>query len=209
MRSALQKSGISIPAKASSTISMWCVYFIALFPTLCFGFVRNHAVSTPVRQTKLLMAATPSARELIYQGMELFRRGDVQGSVDKFDASTYVGSDAYLWQRGISYYYTGEFEKGSQQFRDDVKLSPLDVEEIVWDIACLLKLDPTFPVPSMLSLPPGKKDRRPIMVRPNQQRLRVFVHVFICSPASTCLVVNRVFHVSWGSIATRSCVCRA
>ena len=39
-----------------------------------------------------------------------------------------------------------------------------DVEEIVWDIACLARLDPaSFPPTTMLSLPKGQKDRRKIM----------------------------------------------
>ena len=111
------------------------------------------------------MTAEIPSRQMVAQGMELFRQGDVAGSIAKFDASVPPGSKAYLWQRGLSYYYADEFAKGSQQFRDDVLRSPLDVEEIVWDIACLLRMDPnTFPPPTMMSLPPGKKDRRPIMV---------------------------------------------
>ena len=103
-------------------------------------------------------------RQLVEDGMNSFRRGDIQGSIDNFDASVPPGFRGYLWQRGISYYYAENFAAGSQQFRDDVVRSPLDVEEIVWDIACLLRMDHTFPPPKMLSLPPGKKDRRPIMV---------------------------------------------
>ncbi|KAG7366776.1 TPR domain protein [Nitzschia inconspicua] len=107
--------------------------------------------------------ATPD-RQLVFSGMEAFRRGKIQESIEKFDASVPPGSKAYLWQRGISYYYNDQFELGSQQFRDDVLRSPFDVEEIVWDIACLLRMDNTrFPPPTMMSLPPGKKDRRPIM----------------------------------------------
>lgn len=113
----------------------------------------------------LRMSAELPSRQLVADGMQLFREGDVEGSIRKFDGSVPPGSKAYLWQRGLSYYYADEFEKGSQQFRDDVLRSPLDVEEIVWDIACLLRMDPTFPAPNMMSLPPGKKDRRPIMVR--------------------------------------------
>jgi hypothetical protein len=113
----------------------------------------------PTTSSSLAMASA------VAQGMELFRQGDVLGSIAKFDASVPPGSNAYLWQRGISYYYAGEFAKGSQQFRDDVLRSPLDVEEIVWDIACLLRMENSkFPVPTMMSLPPGKMDRRPIMV---------------------------------------------
>jgi hypothetical protein len=70
----------------------------------------------------------------------------------------------FLWQRGISYYYQDKFAKGSEQFRYDVKVNPLDVEEIVWDIACLSRLQPdTVPPPTMMSLPKGKQDRRKIM----------------------------------------------
>ena len=105
-------------------------------------------------------------RQLVYQGMDAFRQGKVAESIAKFDASVPPGSRAYLWQRGISYYYNDQFALGSQQFQDDVLRSPLDVEEIVWDIACLLRMDNSkFPPPGMMSLPPGKKDRRPIMVR--------------------------------------------
>ena len=109
-------------------------------------------------------------RKLVYQGMELFRQGNIEGSIQKFDLSIPNSPEvkSYLWQRGISYYYANQFDLASKQFREDVLLSPLDVEEIVWDIACLLQLDSskpkTFPQPNMLSLPPGKKDKRPIMV---------------------------------------------
>jgi hypothetical protein len=133
------------------------------------GFTSSPVSAAPQSATKtsLFMAvvdAVPS-RQFIFQGMELFRQGDVQGSIAKFDASVPEGASAYLWQRGLSYYYNDEFEKGSKQFRDDVLRSPLDVEEIVWDIACLLRMDPdTFPPKNMMSLPPGKTDRRPIMV---------------------------------------------
>mgnify|MGYP007080234259 CR=1 FL=1 len=52
------------------------------------------------------------------------------------------------------------------KFRIDVKVNPLDVEEIVWDIASLSRLNPNqLPPPSMMSLPQGRTDRRKIMVR--------------------------------------------
>lgn len=132
------------------------------------GFLISNPSSVRPFTTSLHMATAelPSSRQLIYQGMELFRQGDVKGSIEKFDATVPPGSKAYLWQRGLSYYYAEEFAKGSQQFRDDVLRSPLDVEEIVWDIACLLRLDSSaFPPPTMMSLPAGKTDRRSIMVR--------------------------------------------
>ena len=129
----------------------------------------NNSCSVILQMTSSLSSGSREVypdRQLVYQGMEAFRKGDIKGSIQKFDASVPPNTKAYLWQRGISYYYNNQFELGSQQFRDDVLQSPLDVEEIVWDIACLLRIDNTkFPPSTMLSLPPGKKDRRPIMVR--------------------------------------------
>jgi hypothetical protein len=145
---------------------------------------------TPYSSALKMSAELPS-RNPVAEGMELFRQGDVKGSIQKFDGSVPPGSKAYLWQRGLSYYYDEEFEKGSQQFRDDVLRSPLDVEEIVWDIACLLRMDPTFPPPTMMSLPPGKKDRRPIMVRLIQS-----AHPPLSVSLLQELSIDRVFFVS-------------
>jgi hypothetical protein len=105
--------------------------------------------------------------------MDAFRGGDVKKSIELFDAAEETSDGKlrpYLWQRGISYYYLDEFQKGSHQFRNDVSVNPLDVEEIVWDIACLNRLRSSTATSSLnnigndpLTLPPGKKDRRKIM----------------------------------------------
>jgi hypothetical protein len=113
-----------------------------------------------------------AARSLIVQGMEAFRRGDVTGSIQYFDRAEHAQGPSltpFLWQRGISYYYADDFALASRQFRTDVQVNPSDVEEIVWDIASQLRMmDPAaqqFPVPNQMSLPPGMRDRRRIMVR--------------------------------------------
>ena len=139
----------------------------SLLTSYCYGFIGQHRVPACRAPDFLCLKMTTAlpSQQMVAEGMELFRQGDVNGSIRKFDSSVPEGSKAYLWQRGLSYYYADEFRKGSQQFRDDVLRSPLDVEEIVWDIACLLRMDPAFPPPTMMSLPTGKKDRRPIMVR--------------------------------------------
>ena len=168
-----------------------------------FGVVVHGLSTNNYNNNNNVVVVTPD-RRLVVEGMDAFRNGDIQGSIKKFDSSVLSsfgrtndddddGDDAtkvkaYLWQRGISYYYADKFENGSRQFRDDVLQSPLDVEEIVWDAACLMRLEQqqqhhhqqqrnknsdattvtnnfkvTVPPPNMLSLPPGKKDRRPIM----------------------------------------------
>ena len=60
----------------------------------------------------------------------------------------------------LNLYVFSYFE--STQFRYDVKVNPLDVEEIVWDIACQNRLklqNPDYNV-NTISLPAGKTDRR-------------------------------------------------
>lgn len=144
-----------------------CILRLVILSSGCaHGFLVGNVwkVESRAGRSALNMSTELPAPRKVSEGMERFRRGDIQGSIESFDSSVSPGSKAYLWQRGISYYYADDFEKGSQQFRNDVLRSPLDVEEIVWDIACLLRMDPTFPSPTMMSLPPGKTDRRPIMV---------------------------------------------
>ena len=73
-------------------------------------------------------------RKLVQLGMQYFKQGDVESSIELFDQAEKIDSSLtpYLWQRGISYYYADRFKEGSDQFRYDVKVNPLDVEEIVW-----------------------------------------------------------------------------
>mmetsp|Transcript_12344 Transcript_12344/g.18585 ORF Transcript_12344/g.18585 Transcript_12344/m.18585 type:complete len:257 (-) Transcript_12344:66-836(-) len=108
-------------------------------------------------------------RQLVSIGMQRFREGEIQESIDLFDRADEAVPNGsltpFLWQRGISLYYADKFQEGSNQFRYDVKVNPLDVEEIVWDIACQSRLKGINPEYEMrkMSLPQGKRDRRRIM----------------------------------------------
>ena len=111
------------------------------------------------------------ARQLMREGEDSFRRGDVKESARKFDAvyGNFSALRPYLWQRGISLYYVGRFQEASEQFQLDVRVNPNDVEEIVWDAAALLQLAPErFPPKDMMSIPSTSNDRRRIMVRPEE-----------------------------------------
>jgi hypothetical protein len=107
-----------------------------------------------------------SGRQLVFRGMEAFRAGQLTESVQLFDQAAAVqpSLQPFLWQRGIALYYANQFAAASRQFQNDVTVNPLDVEEIVWDIACQLRLSPTtFPPVRAMSLPTGKTDSRRIM----------------------------------------------
>jgi len=109
---------------------------------------------------------TMQPSKLVSLGMKRFTENKIEDSIELFDrADSAVPNGSltpYLWQRGISLYYTDRFKEGSNQFRYDVKVNPLDVEEIVWDIACQNRLklqNPDYNV-NTISLPAGKTDRR-------------------------------------------------
>ncbi|KAJ4820821.1 Tetratricopeptide repeat (TPR)-like superfamily protein [Rhynchospora pubera] len=82
-----------------------------------------------------------SAREAalaVRRGMNLFREGDVSGSMIEFDRAIELDprQKAYLWQRGLSLYYLNRFEEGAAQFRLDVAANPNDTEESIWCYLC-------------------------------------------------------------------------
>lgn len=86
-----------------------------------------------------------SAREAllaIRRGMQLFRQGDVSGSLAEFDRAIELDprQKAYLWQRGLSLYYLDRFEEGAEQFRIDVAQNPNDTEESIWCFLCEAQL---------------------------------------------------------------------
>lgn len=181
----------TITAAAAYSILLCCLLMqLQLIPaTALVAFSRSHGKSsssrgvigrislTPLHDTSLASSASSinnnsqdDPRTLIQQGMKSFRNGDVLTSLQYFDRANNAVPDnkltPYLWQRGISYYYLDKFQEGHEQFSLDVKVNPLDVEEIVWDIACLARMQDggsKFPVENQMSLPNGKKDRRKIM----------------------------------------------
>ncbi|KAL7530934.1 hypothetical protein ACHAWF_003565 [Thalassiosira exigua] len=133
---------------------------------------------SPSSSTALRASLLETPTSLVRRGMTSFRDGDVPSSLsyfDRADASVPDGSlRPYLWQRGISYYYLDSFEEGSEQFRLDVSVNPLDVEEIVWDAACRARLENAkgrdrgggrarYPPEGLMALPERRKDRRRIM----------------------------------------------
>ncbi|KAH7655070.1 TPR-like protein [Dioscorea alata] len=78
----------------------------------------------------------------VRRGMQLFRQGDVSGSLVEFDKAIELDprQKSYLWQRGLSLYYLNRFEEGAEQFRLDVAQNPNDTEESIWCFLCEAQL---------------------------------------------------------------------
>lgn len=120
--------------------------------------------------------------------MQRFREGDVGGSLAAFDAALSLDANQrpYLWQRGLSLYYAGQFEEGAKQLcvsnhptfffsffffkfysyqrcpsRDDVAVNPNDTEESIWAALCEARLS-GFEAAQQNLLVVGR-DSRPVM----------------------------------------------
>jgi tetratricopeptide (TPR) repeat protein len=73
-------------------------------------------------------------RELLAQGSKAFRDNRVEESIECFDSVLKISpsSRPFLWQRGLSLYYVGQYQEAAKQFRDDVAVNPNDTEEAIW-----------------------------------------------------------------------------
>lgn len=114
----------------------WFRVLRCLFLTCSWGNHVEALVSlAPARLTMSLnpfsAATVPSPRQLVSQGMQAFRRGNVQGSIDLFDQADRMVPDGslrpFLWQRGISYYYADRFQDGSDQVSAEKRMNVLSV----------------------------------------------------------------------------------
>ena len=72
------------------------------------------------------------------RGTLRFKAGDFAGSIADFDKQIALKPEAEQshWQRGLSYYYAGEFAKGAQQFEQYQEHDGGDVENVVWRMLC-------------------------------------------------------------------------
>ena len=64
------------------------------------------------------------------RGGEKFKKGDIKGSLEDFEAYIKANPDAYHdhWRYGISLYYAGRFEEGAKQFKAGEKAFGNDAE---------------------------------------------------------------------------------
>ena len=80
-------------------------------------------------------------RAYIQRGMVNFKLARISESIADFDRAEALnpGLTPYLWQRGLSYYYIGEYAAGAKQFEIDLTVNDRDVEETVWRYLCMAR----------------------------------------------------------------------
>ncbi|QDU26954.1 lipoprotein NlpI [Anatilimnocola aggregata] len=78
-----------------------------------------------------------------YRGRENFRLGNVKKSVSDLDKYVELEplAESRQWERGISYYYAGEYDKGAEQFKLYQTYHDQDVENSVWRYLCVAAVD--------------------------------------------------------------------
>jgi len=82
-----------------------------------------------------------AARVLQSRGEEHFRRARISDAITDFDRQIKLRPDqaAGHWQRGIAYYYAGQYEKGARQFELHQTVNPQDVENAAWHFLCVAR----------------------------------------------------------------------
>ncbi len=118
---------------------------------------------------KLLSQAineSPDDATLFYhRGSEYFRINKMAESLADFDRYVKLEPkmESQQWKRGITAYYAGEYQKGSDQFKLYQTYHGNDVENAVWKAMCDSKLH-GFEAASKRILP-IRNDRRPPMMQ--------------------------------------------
>ena len=111
-----------------------------------------------------------AARVLLARGEEHFRQAKIAESVADFDRQIKLQPDqaAAHWQRGIAYYYAGEYEKGLRQFERHQTVNPQDVENAVWHFLCVVRAPKGSVILAREKLIPVTRDTRIPMAKIQQ-----------------------------------------
>lgn len=75
------------------------------------------------------------------RGSTHFKLGRINESIADFDQFLKLvpRQEPHHWQRGIAYYYAGQFEAGRKQFELHQTVNPNDVENAIWHFLCVAR----------------------------------------------------------------------
>lgn len=121
------------------------------------------------RVLDLTSSIQPDSRWTQIRATSLQRRGEqrffdaqISGSIADFDAflAMIPEQDPYHWQRGLSYYYAEEYEKGKAQFERHQTVNTQDVENAVWHFLCAVRAPGGSVAAAQKELIPIERDAR-------------------------------------------------
>ncbi len=95
------------------------------------------------RLTAAIKSKPDEPLPLYLRGREHFRAGQIAESVADFDRYVELQPSAenQQWERGIAYYYAGEYAKGAKQFENYQKFHNQDVENSAWKYLCVAQAE--------------------------------------------------------------------
>lgn len=113
--------------------------------------------------TKYLHSHPDDVRGYIQRGMVYFKLAKISESIQDFDHAEQLNPivKPYLWQRGLSYYYSQQYQLGAEQFEIDLTVNSQDVEETVWRYLCIAQFKGVEDAKNTLL--PVKNDPRPVL----------------------------------------------
>lgn len=93
------------------------------------------------RLSEAIQQSPMTALPWYLRGREHFRTGKIKESVADFDRYVQLAprAESQQWERGIAYYYAGEYKKGAKQFADYQTFHDQDVENSAWRYLCVAK----------------------------------------------------------------------
>jgi len=108
-------------------------------------------------------AGPTTAREFQNRGVQRFMAGDFKGAIADWDKVIEMlpAQEAHHWQRGLAYYYAGEFRKGQKQFEMHRTVNADDVENAAWHYLCVARAETPAKARELL-LPVGEDRRVPM-----------------------------------------------
>ena len=137
-----------------------------LFIYLC-SLLYTNSYLIPFLISNALNNAPLNTRQLLDLAQNQFMTGKLEDSSNTFNQVAKIRPELIpiLWQRGISLYFSHDYDSCRSQFEGDVALNPSDTEEIVWAVLCAAKDGSISNLEnaqkSMLEL--RQPDKRPIM----------------------------------------------
>src|SRR2546423_566559 len=170
--------------------------------SLYFGRGRLHSTmdhpEAAIKDFDRALSLTNFARIHHERGVAEFKLGRFREAIADFDRLLKMlpQQEPEYWQRGIAYYYAGEYERGRKQFELHQTVNPYDVENAVWHYLCVARLegvekaraalipiaterDPRVPMKEIFALYAGKTKPEDVLAATKARSELFYAHLYV------------------------------